>query len=75
MLKIVSQKGNWNIIIGGIEYNFYYSDAKPIQGLILNGCDTQKEGYQISNNKITATKEECPHSEGGYRYILNIETI
>ena len=69
MLKIVSEKGNWNIIINGTEYNFYYSNVKPIEGLILNGCDTQEQEYQISNNIITAVKENND------RYILTIKTI
>ena len=69
MLKIVSEKGNWNIIIDGIEYDFYYSDVKPIEGLILNGCNTQEQEYQINNNIITAVKESND------RYILIIKTI
>lgn len=68
MLKIVSKTGEWNIIIEGIEYNFYYSDTKPIKGLILNGLDTQQEEYQIGNNIITAVKEND-------RYILSIRDI
>ena len=75
MLKIVNQNGEWNIIIDNIEYNFYYSDAEPIQGLILNGCDTQMEKYQVGNNIITATKEQYLHNKQGYRYVLNIEQL
>lgn len=69
MLKIINEKGNWNVIINGTEYNFYYSNVKPIEGLILNGYDTQEQEYQIGNNTITAAKESND------RYILTIKTI
>lgn len=74
MLKIISNTGDWDILIDGIEYNFFYSNAKPIEGLILNGYDRQQEEYKIGNTTITATKEDYLHNEQGYRYILIIES-
>lgn len=73
MIKVISETGNWNIEIDGIIYNFYYSNAKPIEGLILNGCDIQEGKYQIGNYVISGTKEEYICSENGYRYVLTIE--
>lgn len=66
MIKIISKPGNWNIIIGETHYNFYYSDIKATEGLILNGWDNQLKEYEIEGNLITAIKEEN-------RYILNID--
>ena len=71
MIKIISETGNWNIEIDGIIYNFYYSNAKPIEGLILNGCDIKEERYEIGSCVISGTKEKCIYSEG-YRYVLTI---
>lgn len=72
MLKIISKNGEWDIEIDGIIYNFYYSDSKPIEGIILNGCDTQEEIYQIGDYKVSGTKEKYIYSESGYRYVLTI---
>lgn len=72
MIRLVSENGNWNIIIDEIEYHFYYSNIKPIEGLILNGLDEQLEEYLIGGNIITATKEKYIYNDKGYRYILNI---
>lgn len=72
MIKLISENGEWNIIIDGLEYNFYYMETKPIKGLCLNGLDTQQEEYQICNYLITATKEKYIYTEQGYRYILKI---
>ncbi len=68
MLKILDNNKEWNIIIEGIEYNFYYSEAKPIEGLILNGFDKQLEEYQINDVIISAEKENN-------RYLLNIMNL
>ncbi len=68
IIKIVDNNKEWNLIFNEVEYNFYYSEAKPIKGLILNGCDTQLKEYQIGNNKIYHTIENSKH-------ILNVEAI
>lgn len=73
MLKIISKNGEWDIEIEGTIYNFYYSDSKPIEGLILNGCDEQQEEYKIGDYLVTGMKEKCIHSESGYRYALQMK--
>ena len=74
MMKIVSKNGDWNIIIDGIEYHFYYSNIRFIEGLCLDGMDEKLEEYKIGNKKITAKKEDYIYEKDGYRYILIIKS-
>lgn len=73
--SLVSETGEWSVKIGGITYDFYYSEIKEIKGLLLSGCLTPEKEYEIRDYAFSATKEDCPHFKSGYCYLLHVRKI